>query len=407
MLYGLVGFALLALLPVWRIPGLDTPNVEFGAVMAQFAIVTLVAMGLNIVVGHAGLLDLGYVGFYALGAYTVALLTSPQSRWNRMGSAVFDVDFFSTRWAWLSCVPIAMIIAALCALVFGTATLRLRADFLAVLTLGFGATVSLVATNLGATGEHDSLDGIAYPHVWEGRVTGGVFSTTNSGGHLPSGVWWYWLTLAVILVVVVAFGNLERSRVGRSWAAIREDETAAETVGVPTFRFKLWAFVIGALIGGLSGALYAGQQQSVAPVPNFTTMTSLLFLAAVVIGGRGNKLGAVLGAFLIVYLPARLLGVEVLGVDLADLKYLFFTLAMVAFVLLRPQGLLPVHQKLLAYWRRAGTDGSTFGLDQGDGDDQDDDDGDHDDGDDLDDKDPGDSDEDDVSWGIEAPWGKS
>lgn len=177
------------------------------------------------------------------------------------------------------------------------------------------------------------------------------FLQRQLGRHLNYGVWWYWLGLCLIAVVLVLMGNLERSRVGRSWVAIREDEDAAEMMGVPTFRFKLWAFVIGASIGGLSGALYAGQVQYVAS-PTFNIINSMLFLCAVVLGGQGNKLGVVVGAFIIVYLPNRLLGVQVQGIDLGNLKYLFFGLALVVLMLFRPQGLFPAHQKLMAYWRK-------------------------------------------------------
>jgi branched-chain amino acid transport system permease protein len=156
----------------------------------------------------------------------------------------------------------------------------------------------------------------------------------------------------LIVGLLLLVGNLERSRVGRAWVAIREDEDAAEVMGVNTFRFKLWAFVIGAAIGGLSGALYAGQVQYVAPT-NFNIINSMLFLVAVVLGGQGNKLGVIFGAFIIVYLPNRLLGVHLFGVNLGDLKYLFFGLALVVLMIFRPQGLFPVRQQLLAYGRSA------------------------------------------------------
>ncbi|MUM16705.1 branched-chain amino acid ABC transporter permease [Mycobacterium sp. CBMA271] len=345
---GLLGFVIMALLPVWKIPFLDTPNAAFGPVMAQFAIVALIAIGLNVVVGQAGLLDLGYVGFYAIGAYMVALLTSPDSPWNRMGTSAF----FNSDWAWLSCLPIAVAVTAFFGLLLGTPTLRLRGDYLAIVTLGFGEIIRLLADNLDVTNGPRGLHKVAYPHVGERHVNGGVFSSGNSIGHLNYGVWWYWLGLCLIAVVLVLMGNLERSRVGRSWVAIREDEDAAEMMGVPTFRFKLWAFVIGAGIGGLSGALYAGQVQYVAP-PAFNIINSMLFLCAVVLGGQGNKLGVIVGAFIIVYLPNRLLGVHVGEVDLGNLKYLFFGLALVVLMLFRPQGLFPAHQKLMAYWRKA------------------------------------------------------
>ena len=134
--------------------------------------------------------------------------------------------------------------------------------------------------------------------------------------------------------------------------AVREYEDAAEVMGDNTFRFKLWAFVIGAAIGGLSGALYAGQVQYVAP-PTFNIINSMLFLCAVVLGGQGNKLGVIFGAFIVVYLPNRLLGVEFLGINLGDLKYLFFGLALVVLMIFRPQGLFPVRQQLLTYGRSA------------------------------------------------------
>ena len=347
--FGLVGFAVMALLPIYTPSFINTPGINFDAVMAQFAMVALIAIGLNVVVGQAGLLDLGYVGFYALGAYTVALLTSPDSPWNQ----VSPNGFLSDKWAWLSCVPIAMAITAMAGLILGIPTLRLRGDYLAIVTLGFGEIIRLVADNLSdITNGSRGLNRIAFPGVGEDRVPGGYFSSGNALGNSNYGTWWYWLGLILIGVVLLLVGNLERSRVGRAWVAIRDDEDAAEVMGVNTFRFKLWAFVIGAGIGGLSGALYAGQVQYVAPT-NFNIINSMLFLAAVVLGGQGNKLGVIFGAFVIVYLPNRLLGVEAFGINLGDLKYLFFGLALVVLMIFRPQGLFPARQQLLAYGRSA------------------------------------------------------
>ena len=225
--------------------------------------VAIIAIGLNVVVGQAGLLDLGYVGFYAVGAYTVALLTSPDSPWNSMGVG----GFFSSDWAWLSCVPLAMAVTALAGLILGTPTLRLRGDYLAIVTLGFGEIIRLLADNLSdVTNGSRGLNQIAYPRLGENdSLPNGVFSNGNSAGDANYGTWWFWLGLVLMVGILLLVGNLERSRVGRAWVAIREDEDAAEVMGVNTFRFKLWAFVIGAAIGGLSGALYAGQVQYVAP----------------------------------------------------------------------------------------------------------------------------------------------
>jgi branched-chain amino acid transport system permease protein len=347
--FGGAGFAVMALLPLHTPPLLNTPGISFGGTMAQFAMVALIAIGLNVVVGQAGLLDLGYVGFYAVGAYTVALLTSPNSPWNNMSAT----GLFSPAWAWLSCVPLAMVITALAGLILGTPTLRLRGDYLAIVTLGFGEIIRLLADNLsGITNGSRGLPGIAYPHFGEGKVPGGYFSSGNVMGRANYGTWWYWLGLVLIAVTLLIVGNLERSRVGRAWVAIREDEDAAEVMGVNTFRFKLWAFVIGAAVGGLSGALYAGQVQFVAPT-NFNIINSMLFLCAVVLGGQGNKLGVIFGAFVIVYLPNRLLGVHLFGIDMGDLKYLFFGLALVLLMIFRPQGVFPVRQQLLAYGKSA------------------------------------------------------
>ena len=348
--FGVLAFGALALLPLFPPPFLDTPGISFGGTMAQFAMVAIIAVGLNVVVGQAGLLDLGYVGFYAVGAYTVALLTSPDSPWNRVGPQ----GWFQEDWAWLACVPIAMAVTALAGLILGTPTLRLRGDYLAIVTLGFGEIIRLLADNLaGVTNGPRGLNEVAYPRVGATeRLPHGVFSSGNSTGNANYGTWWFWLGLILLVAILLLVGNLERSRVGRAWVAIREDEDAAEVMGVNTFRFKLWAFVIGAAIGGLSGALYAGQVQYVAP-PTFNIINSMLFLTAVVLGGQGNKLGVIIGAFIIVYLPNRLLGVEFLGINLGDLKYLFFGIALVVMMIFRPQGLFPVRQQLLAYGKSA------------------------------------------------------
>jgi len=339
----------MALLPIFTPSFLDTPGISFDGVMAQFAMVALIAIGLNVVVGQAGLLDLGYVGFYAVGAYTCALLTSPESPWNQVGPD----GWFSKDWAWLGCVPLAVAFTALAGLILGFPTLRLRGDYLAIVTLGFGEIIRLLADNLSeVTNGSRGLNQIAFPHLGDDRVRGGYFSSGNALVNLNYGTWWFWLGLILIAIVLLVVGNLERSRVGRAWVAIREDEDAAEVMGINTFRFKLWAFVIGAGIGGLSGALYAGQVQYVAPT-YFNIINSMLFLCAVVLGGQGNKLGVIFGAFIIVYLPNRLLGVELFGINLGELKYLFFGLALVVLMIFRPQGLFPVRQQLLTYGKTA------------------------------------------------------
>ncbi len=353
-LVGVPFLIFIALVPILNIPVITTVGTNFGGVMAQFGMIALIAIGLNVVVGQAGLLDLGYVGFYAIGAYTVAILTSPDSPWNQAG----DGHWLGREWAWLAALPVAVAITSLSGLILGSPTLRLRGDYLAIVTLGFGEIVRLLADNLDElTGGGQGLRGVAYPRLGVTEdLPNGVFSAGNAAGTLNSGVWWYWLSLAFIVLSLLFVGNLERSRVGRAWVAIREDEDAAEIMGVPTFRFKLWAFVIGASIGGVAGALYAGQVQFVIPT-NFNVINSVLFLCAVVLGGQGNKLGVILGAFIIVYLPnfflgrTELFGIPINGNEIASYRYLFFGLALVVLMIFRPQGLVPVRQKLLTYGR--------------------------------------------------------
>lgn len=349
---GVPALVLLAFLPVLRPPVLTTVGTDFGGVMAQFGMYALLAIGLNVVVGSAGLLDLGYVGFYAIGAYTVGLITSPDSPWNQTDT------WLPKQWGWLLAVPIAILITAVSGLILGSPTLRLRGDYLAIVTLGFGEIVRLLADNLDTiTGGGRGLSQIAYPQVVKSadRPTG-IFSAGNAQPPWNAGLWWYWVSLVLMVVVLFVVGNLERSRVGRAWVAIREDEDAAEIMGVPTFKFKLWAFVIGASIGGLSGALYAGQVQFVVPT-TFNVVNSMFFLCAVIVGGQGNKLGVILGAFIIVYLPnfflgrTSLFGIPINGNDIANYKYLFFGLALIVLMIFRPQGLFPARQKLLTYGR--------------------------------------------------------
>src|SRR6201988_5103009 len=198
--FGILLFGALALLPLYTPSFLDTPGISFGGTMAQFAMVAIIAIGLNVVVGQAGLLDLGYVGFYAVGAYTVALLTSPDSPWNQMS----PTGFFSTNWAWLSCVPIAMTVTAISGLILGTPTLRLRGDYLAIVTLGFGEIIRLLADNLkGVTNGTGGLAGRAYRRGGENHIPGGFFSSGNSSGTANNGTWWFWLGLLLVAVALL------------------------------------------------------------------------------------------------------------------------------------------------------------------------------------------------------------
>ncbi|MGO4382865.1 branched-chain amino acid ABC transporter permease [Specibacter sp. RAF43] len=308
------------LLPVINPPFISTePGNDFPLACQLMAIYALVAVGLNIVIGYAGLLDLGYIAFFAVGSYTAAMLTSP------------DSTFIKIPYLWT--IPVAMAVTMFVGVLLGLPTLRLRGDYLAIVTLGFGEIVRILATIIPAMKGQVGFQNVGHP---PGVGADGIPTFANSNG-TP----WYWLTLSILLVVLFLVGNLERSRVGRSWIAIREDEDAAETMGVPTFKYKVWAFALGACIGGLAGSLMGGQ---VGFVNNqkFDVVTSILFVAAVVLGGSGNKVGAILGGALVAYIPLRFTAI-------AEYKFLIFGLALCVIMIYRSQGLVPARQRLLAY----------------------------------------------------------
>ncbi len=266
---------------------LYTERAEMASVLFYCTWIVLLTLGLNIVVGYAGLLDLGFFGFFALGAYTVALLTSNQSK------LLTQYHWIKSPWPWLAAVPVAIAVAMLSGGLLGWPTLRLRGDYLAIVTLGFAEMILIVAKQQDWILNGDNgIPQIAHP---PGTSDGRRSSTTKG---LP----YYWLALTVIIGMVLLIRNLERSRVGRAWVAIREDEDAAELMGVPTFRFKLWAFAMGAAVGGLSGAIWAGQATFVNS-GTFSLQNSILVLAALLLGGAGNIGGAILGGFLVIYVP--------------------------------------------------------------------------------------------------------
>jgi len=277
----------------------------------EIGIYVLMAIGLNVVVGQAGMLDLGYVAFFAVGGYSMALLATRH-----------HFGF------WLI-LPLGIAIAALAGLALGAPTLRLRGDYLAIVTLGFGLIISQAAINFHFTGGAQGVSAIPHPPSI-GHISWLTYGVINFKPY------WY-LVLAGIFLAVWVVRRLESSRVGRAWTAIREDEDAAELMGVPTYKFRLWAFAIGAAVGGAGGVLFAAQANHIDPTI-FSYNVSILVLAAVVLGGSGNLAGVILGGFMVAWLPERFRGFD-------KYRVLVFGVALVVTMIFRPEGLLPSRRR--------------------------------------------------------------
>ncbi|NMO56678.1 branched-chain amino acid ABC transporter permease [Actinoplanes sp. TBRC 11911] len=308
-------------------PQIVTNGVDWTSALFNMSYYVLLALGLNVVVGYAGLLDLGYVGFFAVGAYGTALLTSPDS-----------ILYSHTGWAWLAAAPFALALTMLAGLILGWPTLRLRGDYLAIVTLGFAEIIRIVATSTDTLRGDRGFTSIPHPpgSYSDGSPIFGVRDATP----------YFWLGLVVIILVILGVRNLDRSRVGRSWLAIREDEEAAEVMGVRTTKYKLWAFAIGAFIGGLGGVMFAGEQSFINS-QTFVLQFSILVLAGVVMGGSGNIAGAILGGALISYIPDRLRGISFGGTDLYEYRFALFGIVIIVIMILRPQGLIPSRRRAM------------------------------------------------------------
>jgi branched-chain amino acid transport system permease protein len=318
-------------LPTWMEQGLN------GAALARFALFALFALGLNVVVGFAGLLDLGYVAFWAIGSYTASVLT---------GAAKYSIEVSNgtatladkpawVGWMWFI-IPVALLVAVIAGVVLGSPTLRLRGDYLAIVTLGFGEIVRIFANNMTSlTNGPRGNQSIPHPalHVPGRDLVWGIFTDNK----------YYWLFLTFVILWIIAITLLDRSRIGRAWVAIREDEVAAAAMGVPVIRMKLAAFAIGACTAGVGGVIYAEQVNFINP-PTFTVIQSILILAMVVIGGMGSIPGAILGAALVALLP------EVFR-SFSDYRFFVFGFALVVVMAFRPQGLLPSKRRRLELGR--------------------------------------------------------
>ncbi|RFC35714.1 MAG: amino acid/amide ABC transporter membrane protein 2, HAAT family [Candidatus Nitrotoga sp. LAW] len=299
----------------------------------------MLALGLNIVVGYAGLLDLGYIAFFAVGAYCYALLGSPQ------------LGLHLPFWIVL---PLGALLACIFGVLLGAPTLRLRGDYLAIVTLGFGEIIRIFLNNLNApiniTNGPQGISMIDPIRVGEFSLgnTHELFGLTFPSVHLH-----YYLFLFFTLLVIFISLRLEDSRIGRAWMAIREDEVAAEAMGINTRNIKLLAFAMGATFGGLAGGLFAGFQGFVSP-ESFSLTESITVLCMVVLGGMGNINGVLLGGILLVVLPEalrhgsgpaqQLLFGKTL-IDPESLRMLLFGLALITVMLWRPAGLWPSNQR--------------------------------------------------------------
>ncbi len=306
----------------------------------------LLSLGLNIVVGYAGLLDLGYVAFFAIGAYMYGLLASPQLTDTFAGlAAMFPNGLHTPLWL---VIPLAAGAAGLFGVLLGAPTLRLRGDYLAIVTLGFGEIIRVFLNNLdqpfNITNGPKGISQIDSFHIMGVSLGKKV---EFLGIDFQSVTLYYYLFLALVVFSIVVCHRLELSRVGRAWMAIREDEIAAKAMGINTRNLKLLAFGMGATFGGVSGAMFASFQGFISP-ESFSLMESVMIVAMVVLGGVGHLPGVVLGAVLLSALPEVLRYVagplqDLTGgrLDASILRQLLIALAMIIVMLLRPRGLWP------------------------------------------------------------------
>jgi branched-chain amino acid transport system permease protein len=322
---------LVAAILMWFIPNLMEAEVlpvlggGFGiTVLFVTGYWILLTLGLSVVVGLAGLLDLGYIAFFMLGSYTTALMTDSGS------------PFHFVQWPTWASIPFAILVAMLAGFALGVPTLRLRGDYLAIVTLGFHEIVRQAANNLELTNGSRGIAGIPHPAI------GGFDFGLDAANY------WRYLCIPAIILAVIMIRHLDASRVGRYWAAIREDEVAAAAMGVPVTKMKVLAFVIGASTSGIAGWIFAVKSSYIAP-NSFPLLQSILVLSAVVIGGLGSISGAVLGAILVQMLPEIVRdaagGAEVLGFDIETGRIAVFGLALVVVMIYRPGGLLAAKRR--------------------------------------------------------------
>ena len=280
-------------------------NDYFVSLLTSVCVYAMLGLGLNIVVGYAGLLDLGYAAFFAIGAYATAYLMT------------------TYNWSFWLMLPIGAALAAVFGVIIGAPTLRLRSDSLAIVTLGFGEITRISATNLDIVGGPNGISNIPYP-----TIGGFAFLTT---------LHYYYLALALALVTLFCVARLAHSRIGRAWAYIREDELAAEAMGINTVLMKLLAYALGAVWAGIAGCFLAVQLTAISP-DSFTFNQSVQILIVVVLGGLGSIPGVILGAVVVVVTPELLR-------SFSDWRLFLFALALIFLMIFRPEGLWPSRQR--------------------------------------------------------------
>jgi branched-chain amino acid transport system permease protein len=324
------------------------PDLTTARIMGVYAIM---AVGLNIVVGYAGLLDLGYVAFYAMGAYTAAWFASVQFahrniHFGAVGVGSSTPGIHISIWILLL---LAGILTAIIGVVIGLPTLRLRGDYLAIVTLGFGEILPQVARNGDSLGGFNLTNGPNGITPIDPPGFGGLnYLQRPSDAFFTSDRLFFWTVLVLVIVTVFCSLRLRDSRLGRAWIAIREDETAAAAMGIPLMRTKTWAYATGAFFGGVAGAYFASAKQSTFP-SDFSFNISAFILSMVILGGMGNVWGVVLGAAFLAFLNQQGLADighslnQTFGTNFDVPKYSFgiYGLIIVITMLLRPEGLIP------------------------------------------------------------------
>lgn len=327
------------------IPVIGMVNSYYLNVLIQVGIYSVLAIGLNIVVGFAGLLDLGYVGFYATGAYVYAIFASSQAS-NFFGKSWTPV---SGNFFWLFLI-IAMVVAGIVGVLLGLPVLRLKGDYLAIVTLGFGEIIRILFNNMdkpiNITNGPKGIAPINPPAFF------GI--TLNQPIH------YYFIVIVILLLTIIVVSRLNNSKIGRAWAAIREDELAARTMGIPLVKMKLFAFACGASFAGMMGVVFAAKQSFIDP-SSFSFMESIGILAMILLGGMGSIAGVMTGAAAVVVLQLHLLkslsgfltdlsnaGVIKFSSQLDPAQYekLVFGFILIVMCIVRPKGILPVKRKL-------------------------------------------------------------